>query len=754
MQRPTKSGDLLQFNCATNWMRSSIPNYSHTMAPLQELIERVYKSKGKRTRRAVSTYDITDLWGDNEEASFQTIQLQLANAVRLAHPKSGHTLCLFTDASDTHWSGILIQVPAGQMNLPTEDQDHHPLAFQSGALKGASERWSTVEKEGYALVESLDRFDFLVAGRELSIFTDHANLIYIFDPTGQNPGIQRHTASKLMRWALRLSGYRYTIEHLAGGRNLWADLLTRWAGQVPKATKVIKLAKLMTAPIDSMKNELDWPTRDELRVSQTSASPELLPDGIRMVKDLWQDAQGRVWIPQNNRDMQVRLLVAAHMGAGGHVARNAAFKTMGDHFIWDGMKTDCDDFCRSCLHCLATNTGPTVPRPMGSALHSDTPNGLLHFDYCWMGEGGEKKYILILKYDLSSFVRLVPTSTADAETTADALIAWFSDFGVAITWVSDRGSHFKNEVMRALREQTRGRHHFTLAYCPWSNGTVKRVCRELLRVTRALMSEFKLSHGAWPSVIPLVQAGLNNAASSRMGGKCPKEVFIGLPPDPPLLSEKACRGSTVEVMSLPEIKAVQLLKMQRLHLSIQEMHKEVSRLVSKSRQKAIDYHNAKTHVRAHNFDVGDFVLSAGLSRTRKEKLSLHWHGPHRVTKCASEYVKVQDLKTGIVKEVHCTRLKFFRNAELSEENTELVEHLSYQNGELCVVEYVTDLREHEGAVQLMVKWRGFAEVENTWEDYQIMQHDVPIMLKDFILEMKTAGTPRQRAMAAKLDGSQ
>jgi RNase H-like domain found in reverse transcriptase/Reverse transcriptase (RNA-dependent DNA polymerase) len=177
MQRPTKAGDLLQFNCATNWMRSSIPNYSHTMAPLQDLMEKVYKAKGKRTRRAVATYDITDLWGGDEEASFQTIQLQLANAVRLAHPKSGHTLCLFTDASDTHWSGILTQVPADQMDLPTEEQDHQPLAFQSGAFKGASERWSTVEKEGYALVESLDRFDFLVAGRELSLFTDHANLI-------------------------------------------------------------------------------------------------------------------------------------------------------------------------------------------------------------------------------------------------------------------------------------------------------------------------------------------------------------------------------------------------------------------------------------------------------------------------------------------------------------------------------------------------------------------------------------------------
>jgi hypothetical protein len=184
------------------------------------------------------------------------------------------------------------------------------------------------------------------------------------------------------------------------------------------------------------------------------------------------------------------------------------------------------------------------------------------------------------------------------------------------------------------------------------------------------------------------------------------------------------------------------------------MHKEVSGLVSKSRQRAIEAHNAKTQVRAHNFDVGDFVLTAVLSRNRKNKLSLHWHGPHRVTKCASDYVfEVQEIKTGSTREVHGTRLKFFRNADLGEDTTELMEHLSYQDGELCVVEEFTDLREHEGAIQLMAKWRGFAEVENTWEDYQVMQHDVPVMVKEFITEMKTAGTPRQRAMAAKLDGS-
>jgi Integrase zinc binding domain len=124
--------------------------------------------------------------------------------------------------------------------------------------------------------------------------------------------------------------------------------------------------------------------------------------------------------------------VAAQMGATGHRASSATFKAMSDYFTWKGLKEDCE-FCRSCLHCLATNAGPTIPRPMGSALHCDVPNGLLHFDYCWMGPGGDMKYVLILKDDLSSFVRLVPTSTADAETTADALMSWLSDLGVAET---------------------------------------------------------------------------------------------------------------------------------------------------------------------------------------------------------------------------------------------------------------------------------------------------------------------------------
>lgn len=155
------------------------------------------------------------------------------------------------------------------------------------------------------------------------------------------------------------------------------------------------------------------------------------------------------------------------------------------------------------MHCISTKPGTIVPRPLGSALHATKPNELFHFDFCYMMEASDdKKYELILKDDFSGYVRLVPAEAANAETVADALIDWFSTFGVVTRWVSDRGTHFKNELIRILCASTKSSHHFTLAYCPWSNGTVEVVCRELLRATKAILSELQLPHKTWPSVIP------------------------------------------------------------------------------------------------------------------------------------------------------------------------------------------------------------------------------------------------------------
>ena len=95
------------------------------------------------------------------------------------------------------------------------DQDHEPLAFISGAFKGASLRWSTVEKEGYAIVASCKRLDYLLQRPGgFTICTDHRNLQYIF---GVGPSLKqpRYLADKLARWAVALSCFTYQIRHIA-----------------------------------------------------------------------------------------------------------------------------------------------------------------------------------------------------------------------------------------------------------------------------------------------------------------------------------------------------------------------------------------------------------------------------------------------------------------------------------------------------------------------------------------------------------
>lgn len=108
---------------------------------------------------------------------------------------------------------ILTQVPEQDQKLDVTEQDHETLCFLSGSLTGPVINWSVPEKEGYAIVESMCRLDYLVQGSDVNIFTDHANPVYLYDPYGSNPGIQRHTASKLMRWEIKLSAFRNTIEH-------------------------------------------------------------------------------------------------------------------------------------------------------------------------------------------------------------------------------------------------------------------------------------------------------------------------------------------------------------------------------------------------------------------------------------------------------------------------------------------------------------------------------------------------------------
>ena len=141
-------------------------------------------------------------------------------------------------------------------------------------------------------------------------------------------------------------------------------------------------------------------------------------------------------------------------------------------------------------------------------------------------------------------------------------------------WCSDRGTHFKKEVIRLVNRMLYARHHSTTAYCPQSNGTVETVCKEVLRACRSLLSEFQLKESEWSVVIPLIQSVLNHSVRPSLGDQALITVFTGLPADNPL--RKIFPMDTSKVQTIEATKARRLINVEALEASLAEMRKEVA----------------------------------------------------------------------------------------------------------------------------------------------------------------------------------
>ncbi|RHZ29993.1 hypothetical protein DYB37_011664 [Aphanomyces astaci] len=98
--------------------------------------------------------------------------------------------------------------------------------------------------------------------------------------------------------------------------------------------------------------------------------------------------------------------IIAHQGAAGHRQIEATTKAVRDVFASTTLEADVKTFVQACIHCLSVD-GSVVPRPLGSALHAEKPQFLIHFDWLSMptATNGWQK-ILVVKDDMSGFVRL------------------------------------------------------------------------------------------------------------------------------------------------------------------------------------------------------------------------------------------------------------------------------------------------------------------------------------------------------------
>lgn len=134
----------------------------------------------------------------------------LASALRLAFPSDSAPIEVAADASDR---------AVGAVSLQWQHDMRVPLAFHSQMLQGSQMRWSTGDKELFALFIAVKRFWHLLEGRpSLQLWTDHKLLTHAFTKVSKR-------SSRVQRQLTSLSEFSIDIRHVSGLDNVVPDFL-------------------------------------------------------------------------------------------------------------------------------------------------------------------------------------------------------------------------------------------------------------------------------------------------------------------------------------------------------------------------------------------------------------------------------------------------------------------------------------------------------------------------------------------------
>jgi len=193
--QPVTHRQMKTFLGLASYFRDHVHNHSALVHELQKMITPYCK-----TRKLI--------WSEVTTHAFTQARNTIAMCPKLFFINENAPIVLCTDASDYGIGAYLYQVV---------DEQEQPISFLSKTLDKTQMKWSTIEKEAYAIYYAFHKFDYLIRDSHFLLKTDHANLTYI----------NTNSKQKVQRWKLAIQEYDFDIEHIKGENNIAADAFSR-----------------------------------------------------------------------------------------------------------------------------------------------------------------------------------------------------------------------------------------------------------------------------------------------------------------------------------------------------------------------------------------------------------------------------------------------------------------------------------------------------------------------------------------------
>ena len=523
----------------TQYFRRHVKDFSRLVKPLTAL------TGGKR------------LWPGGElpqEAlqAFERLKAVLCERPILCYPNFNKKFFLFVDGSlgrvDDEDSGGLGAVLC---QYDDEEQLTGPrcIGYASRTLQGAEKNYSAYLVESLAAVHGIEAFSRFLTGQHFTLFSDHKPLLQVASAN------HRRTHERLKEL---LTEYDFVLRHFPG-REMPADVLSRFAHPREERVEAVELVSLggilgrggIEKRLESFSREQrEDPFIVELRhfvttkrVSERSHFKSL----IKRFGPLCFLERDLIFVNlERPGSIKRKLLVlpATHHAAvvaeahaskiSGHCKDFKTVERIFEAFWWPSVRSDVQDFIAECQVCqrmkpLTDKGAPSMqPLPECTIL-----NERIHMDLYGplrAAEGG-KKYVLVIIDSFTKFCVLTAIPSKEPESVAEALFKnWISFFGLPACILTDRGTEFKNKLLKGLSSELGIELRFCSTQHPASNGQAELMMKKLRTYLMATCQDRPLD---WELFLPSCQLSWNSSVNKATRAS-PFSLLFGLDARTPL----------------------------------------------------------------------------------------------------------------------------------------------------------------------------------------------------------------------------
>lgn len=465
-KRPTDVTEVKSFLGLVNYYNRFVPNAAHILHPIYELL-------GKEKKF---------VWTQDCDNAFQLIKKEIASERVLCHFDPAKPIILATDASAYGLGATLSH------RFP--DGSERPIAFMSRRLNKTERRYAQIDKEAMGIFWGVKRFFDYLYGRKFILMTDHKPLKSIFAPNASLPVL---SATRMLHYAIFLSGFAYEIEYRRTNEHSNADFCSRFPVgremcEYTDEPMLFEINQIATLPVTAA--EIARETQKDGELAELYRAI-LKGEGAENEKAEYAIQQGclmrgiRVVIPKTLKEKVLKELHEGHLGTAKMcgLARSYCY--------WRGIDNDIKDISKNCDICMMEKSNPRK-----TILHTweypSTPWYRIHIDYAGPVRG---TYLLIIIDAYSKWLEVYPTSKITSKVTIECLRDCFARFGLPAVLVSDNGPNLVSTEFEQFLKENGIKHVTSAPYHPSSNGqaergvqTVKLGLRKVMRDSESIQA--------------------------------------------------------------------------------------------------------------------------------------------------------------------------------------------------------------------------------------------------------------------------